>query len=130
METAIERLFTLCCLVIGLSHIIQPRVWVELSIAWRAKAEVGIFYVALLHFPFGALIIAFHDVWRGIPLIVTLFGWGWTIKGLLYLIYPKLALRMLERVSLARAWEFVVAGVVLLAVGLLVGYSLASRGAL
>ena len=130
METAIERFVALSCLVIGLSHIAQPRAWAELFIHWRGKGGVGVFYAGLLHFAFGALIVAFHNVWRGIPLLVTLLGWAWTLKGLLYLTYPKLPMKSLARVSAERAHEFVIAGVVLVAIALLIGYSLATRGAL
>lgn len=130
MEIAVEKLVALCCVVTGLSHIFQPRVWVHLFILWREKGEVGAFYTGLLHFQFGALIVAFHNVWQGIPMIVTLLGWGWTLKGALYLIYPKHPLRMLARVSLERSWEFIVAGAFILGVGLVVGYSLLARGAL
>ena len=128
MEIAVEKLVALCCLVIGLSHMVQPRVWAKLFIDWRGKGEVGAFYTGLLHFQMGALVLAFHNVWHGIPLVVTLLGCGWTIKGLLYLTYPKWPLRMLERISLERAWEFVVAGAALFGIGLLICYSLVSRG--
>jgi hypothetical protein len=130
MEVAIERLVALCCLVIGISHIVQARAWAELFMHWREKGVVGVFYTALLHFCLGALIVAFHNVWRGIPLLVTVLGWGWTIKGLLYLTWPQHGLRMLNRVSLERAWEFAVAGAVLLVIAALIIYSLATRGAL
>jgi hypothetical protein len=130
MEAGIERLVALCCLVIGISHIVQARAWAELFMHWREKGVVGVFYTALLHFCLGALIVAFHNVWRGIPLLVTVLGWGWTIKGLLYLTWPQHGLRMLNRVSLERAWEFAVAGAVLLVIAALIIYSLATRGAL
>jgi len=94
------------------------------------ERDNGVFYRALLHFALGALIVAFHHVWRGIPLVVTLLGWGWTVKGLLYLIYPKHGLRMLARVSLEKSHEFVIAGVVLLLLCGLIASSLALRGAL
>ena len=130
MEIAIERLVALCCLVIGLSHVVQPRAWVQLFVDWRGKGNVGVFYTGLLHFTLGALVVAFHNVWHGIPLLVTLLGWGWTLKGLVYLTYPKHGMKMLARVSVDRAHEFVIAGAVLVAVAVLVGYSLATRGAL
>ena len=129
MEVAVERLVALCCFVIGVSHIVQPRGWAQLFIDWRGKGDVGVFYTGLLHFTFGALIVAFHNVWRGIPLLVTLLGCAWTLKGLLYLTYPKHGMRMLRRVSLERAHEFVVAGVVLVAVAAVLTYSLATRTA-
>lgn len=127
MEVAIERFVALACLVVGLSHIFQPRAWARLFIDWREKGVIGGLYAGLLHFPTGLLIVAFHNVWHGIPLLVTLLGWGWTFKGALYLINPKWPLRMLERVSLERAWEFVVAGAVLLVFALLIAYSLLAR---
>lgn len=130
MEAAIERLIALCCFVIGISHVVQPRAWVELFIEWRSKGNVGVFYTGLLHFVFGALIVAFHNVWSGVPMLVTLLGWAWTMKGLLYLTYPKHGMRMLERVSFERSHEFVIAGAGLIAGAVLVGYSLAARGAL
>ena len=129
VEIAIERLVALCCFVVGLSHIVQPRAWVELFIEWRQRGVVGVFYTGLLHFALGALIVAFHNGWRGFPTIVTVLGWGWTVKGLLYLTFPSLGMKSLNRVSPERAWEFVVAGVVLVAVAALITYSLfATRG--
>ena len=127
METAIERLVALCCLVIGLSHIVQPRAWAELFIHWREKGVVGVFYTALLHFCFGALIVAFHNVWRGLPMIVTLLGWAWTIKGLLYFTFPRHALKMLHRVTLERSWEFVVAGAVLVTLAGVIAFALITQ---
>jgi uncharacterized protein YjeT (DUF2065 family) len=103
---------------------------VELFIEWRARGDVGVFYTGLLHFVFGALVVAFHNVWSGIPLLVTLLGWGWTLKGLLYLTYPKLAMKSLNRVSVDRAHEFVVAGAVLVGIAAVITYSLATRHAL
>ncbi len=130
MEIAVERLVAVCCLAIGLSHLLQPRAWAELFIRWREQGDVGVFYTALLHFPIGVFIVAFHNVWRGIPLVVTLLGWGWMVKGLLYFCYPKHGRRMLDRVSLERAWEFAIAGAVLLLLAALITYSLFARGAL
>jgi len=67
MEAGIERLVALCCFVVGLSHIVQPRGWAELFLHWREKGTTGVFYTALLHFALGVFIVAFHNVWRGIP---------------------------------------------------------------
>lgn len=128
MELAVEKLVALCCFAIGLSHVLQPRAWAELFIHWREKGDVGVIYTALLHFALGAIIVASHNVWRGIPMIVTLLGWGWTIKGLLYLTYPRHGMKMLQRVSVERAWEFIVAGGVLVAVAAVITYSVAVRG--
>ncbi len=127
MEVAIQRLLALSCFVIGLSHIVQPRAWAELFIGWREKGDPGVFYTGLLHFTCGALIVSFHNVWSGLPLLVTLLGWAWTLKGLIYLCYPQLGRHMLARVSVERASEFVVAGAVLVLIALVIAWPLFAR---
>jgi ABC-type amino acid transport system permease subunit len=127
METSIQKLVAICFLVTGLSHIMQPRVWAQFFIMFREKGEVGSFLSGLLHFPLGALIVAFHHGWRGIPLLVTLMGWGLVIKSLVYLTYPKHGMRMLARISVERSWEFVVAGVMAVALGGLMLFPLLGR---
>jgi hypothetical protein len=74
METSVEKLVALSFLVTGLSHILQPRAWAEFFILLREKGTTGSFLNGLLHFPLGALIVSFHNVWHGWPLVVTLMG--------------------------------------------------------
>jgi hypothetical protein len=127
VEAAIERLVALLCFVFGVSHIVQPCTWVELFVSWRDKGKLGVFYIGLLQLPIGAFIVAFHNVWTGMPLLVTLLGWGWTLKGALYLCYPEHGLRMMKVVSVERSWHFVIAGLILVAFAALISYSLAMR---
>ncbi len=101
---------------------------VELFVSWRDKGKLGVFYIGLLHLPIGAFIVAFHNVWTGMQLLVTLLGWGWTLKGALYLCYPEHGLRMMKVVSVERSWQFVIAGLMLVAFAALISYSLAMRG--
>ena len=121
MELAIQKIVAINLLVIGLSHIFQHRAWAEFFIRWREKGEVGVFYTAFLHLPIGSLILGFHNVWSGIPVVLTVLGWGWTVKGLLYFVYPKLGVRMLNDVTAERSWKFIVPGVLMVTyAGLLV----------
>jgi hypothetical protein len=125
VEIPVERLVAICFLVTGLSHAAQPRVWVRFFIMLRDKGETGSFLNGLLNFPLGAFIVAFHNVWHGLPLVVTLLGWSLVIKSLVYLIYPKHGLRMLSRISVERSWIFVAAGVLSVALsGLILFISL------
>jgi len=111
MELAIQKLAIVNFLVIGLSHIIQPRAWAQFFIDIREKGATGSFIVAFIHFPLGALIIAFHNVWHGLPMILTFIGYGSLLKSLVYFIFPERGLKSLSRVSLEKQWEFVAAGV-------------------
>ena len=112
MEIAVEKLTALFFFVTGLSHIVQSRVWVRFFIMLREKGEVGSFFNALIHFPMGAFIVAFHNVWHGFPaILVTIIGWGLTIKSTIYFLFPRQGLKMLGTISEERAWQFVVAGI-------------------
>jgi hypothetical protein len=101
--------------VIGLSHLLQPAVWVRFFILLRTQGHVGAFINGFLSLMFGSVIVAFHDVWSGSGVILTLIGWAQIAKALLSFTLPDIGLRSLNRVSPERAWEFQVAGLVFLA---------------
>jgi hypothetical protein len=110
MELAVTRLAMICFLVTGVSHIVQPRVWARFFIELHRKGEVGSFLNGLLHFPLGVIIVSFHNVWHGLPLVLTLIGWGFVLKSFIYFVFPSYGLKVLARVSMERSWEFKVAG--------------------
>src|SRR5687767_3275074 len=114
MERSVEILAIVMFGVIGLSHVVQPRAWAEYFIFIRGKRETGAFLDGFLYLPLAALIIGFHNVWTGIPVVLTALGWLLLIKSILRFCLPTQALRMMARVSVERAREFQVAGVVLL----------------
>jgi len=124
MERSVEILGIVLLGVIGLSHLLQPRVWVEFFIILRGKGEAGAFVDGFLHLLPAGIIIGFHNVWSGLPVLLTLLGWAFLIKSLLRFCVPKLALTVWARVSLERAWEFQVAGAGILVLVLLLSYSL------
>ena len=130
MEVAVEKLAVICFFLFGISHIVQPRAWAEFFVRLREKGTAGSFINGWIHFPLGALIVAFHNVWHGIPAILTVMGYAWVIKGFIYFVLPRHGLKVMQRVRVERAWYFVVGGIVIVALGGLFLYSLASRGEL
>lgn len=122
MEAGVERLAALAFLINGLSHLAAPRAWARLFIAMRERGEIGGLLNAYLHFPIGIMILAFHWVWSMPGLIVTLIGCALSFKGLLYLMWPGLAVRSLAHVSEARAGSFRIAGVFSLLLAALCGW--------
>ena len=119
MEAAVQRLAIATFLLIGLSHIIQPRLWARFFIEIRSRGETGSFILGFIHFPLGVLIVAFHNAWHGAPLVLTLIGYSLVLKSLGYFVFPKRGLKTLARVSLERSWEFVVAGIFSVALSVL-----------
>jgi uncharacterized protein YjeT (DUF2065 family) len=124
MERSVETVAVILFGVIGLSHMVQPRGWVRFFILLRDQGEPGAFVDGLLNLPIGAVIVACHNVWSGIPVVLTLLGWALVIKGLIRFCAPQLALKMIARVSLDRSSEFQASGAALLALAALLAYRL------
>lgn len=117
MERAIEVFAGLNFLIIGLSHLARPHVWVDFFIWLRGKGHAGVFVNGFLSLGFGAIIVAFHNVWSGWAMVLTIMGWAQVLKALLSFVFPQIGMRTLERVSHERAWEFMVAGAVFAPLG-------------
>ena len=121
MERSVEILAIILFGVMGLSHLVQPKAWVSYFIRLRGLGDTGAFVDGFVNLALAGIIIAFHNVWSGSALLLTLVGWALLIKSLIRFCAPKFALRVMARVSLERYREFQVAGALLMGVaGLLV----------
>ena len=111
LERAVQVYAIINFTAIGVSHVLRPRTWVDFFAALAGRGEAGVFAVALLNLAFGSVVVAFHNVWWGIPLALTLVGWANVAKALAYLAFPAFALRKLGALSHKRANLIVVGGV-------------------
>ena len=74
----------------------------------------GAHVLAFITLGFGAIIVSSHNVWSGLPAVLTVMGWAQVLKGALYFIFPSVGLKILGRVSPDKAHHFVIGGVALL----------------
>ncbi len=114
MEQATQVFVAVSLLVIGLSHVFQPKVWVAYYQALAAQGPPGAFVEGFLCLTFGGIVAGFHNVWRGPELVVTLLGWAQVLKGLGRFVAPSLGVRVMAKASLDRAWFFQIGGVLAL----------------
>ena len=114
MEKSVEILAIVLLGVLGLSHLVQPRAWVNYFIRLRGIGDTGAFVDGFVNLAFAGIIIAFHNVWSGTAMVLTLLGWALLIKSLIRFCAPKFALRVMARVSIERRREFQAAGAGLL----------------
>lgn len=119
MEREVRVLVGVCYLVVGLSHVLQPKVWAAFFEGLVARGRTGSFINGLLTLPLGALIVAFHPVWSGWAVIVTIIGWLYVAKSALCFCFPDVGLRSMSRASVERSSGFVWAGGAMLALGAL-----------
>lgn len=127
MERSVEVVAMILFGILGLSHIVQPRAWVDFFIMLRDKREAGAFVDGFLNLPLGALIVGFHNVWSGVPAVLTVVGWCLLVKGLIRFCAPKQALKMMAEVSVERSWGFQAAGAALMGLAGIIGYGIYTR---
>ena len=101
-------------LVIGLSHLGQPQAWIAFYRDLAARGTAGVFLEGFLILNFGAIIVAFHNVWHGPAMVLTLIGWAQVLKGLGRFVAPQIGLRVMQRASPERTLHFRIGGLVAL----------------
>jgi len=122
VERAVQIYAIINLTVIGISHMVRPRVWVDFFVFLRERGEAGVFAVALLNLIFGSIIVAFHNVWSGIPLVLTVLGWANVLKALIYFMFPASGLRRLQSLSHERAKLVGGGGIIFLLLAGVIGY--------
>ncbi|HZH90422.1 MAG TPA: hypothetical protein VEX70_07325 [Pyrinomonadaceae bacterium] len=121
MALFIERYFAISMLAVGLSHIAMARQWRDFFLRLKATGVAGII-IAMFTFPLGLLIVLGHNVWvLDLPVIVTICGWGMTLKSATYALVPGQAERMIPEGADAHR-KYVAGGFVALAIGALLLY--------
>jgi hypothetical protein len=126
MQRAIEIYAVVQLTVIGLSHVLRPHAWVDFFVYLRERGRAGVFAVAFLSLFFGSLVAAFHNVWSGLPALLTALGWAQVAKALVYFTFPDFGLRKLQIPTHQRASLFVYPGLLFLALAGLLAYHLAT----
>lgn len=96
-ELLIERVLAIGLLVVGLSHFFRAQLWADFFEDWRRNRFLP-FYLGWLYLTLGTVIAFGHNVWAwDLVVIVTILGWAWTLKGILYLLWPNLLTRLAEK---------------------------------
>lgn len=125
MESAVQVFAIVNFLVVGVSHITAHRAWARFFIGLRERGEAGVFAIAFMSLWFGSIVAAFHNVWSGIPLALTLIGWAQVAKAFSYFCFPRFGLRRLALVAVERSRMFIAPGIFYVLLAGLLGYHLA-----
>jgi len=123
MEQAIQTFAAINFLVIGLSHVVAHRAWAEFFILLHRQGRPGAFANGFLSLLMGTLIVAFHNVWSGIPVVLTVLGWSFVLKAAVVFVVPDWGLRSIGRVRRENSRMFMIPGVLLIIGAVALGYS-------
>jgi len=114
MTRALEIFAVIHLTLMGLSHVVHHRAWAEFFINLRRLGYGGVFVHGFLSLGFGAMILAFHRVWSGMPLVLTIVGILYLMKTLQCFLLPEVSVRSLDRVTMERSRVFIGAGIAFL----------------
>ena len=102
--------------IIGLSHICQVQGWREFFHQLHAMGRAGAFANGMIALLMGSLIVSFHNVWTGVPVILTLIGWGYILKATAVFLFPEWNLRSMKSVETSSPLKLRIAGMGLLCI--------------
>lgn len=109
--------------IIGLSHLLQPVIWIEFFEYLHSKGNVGNIFNAMISLGMGSIILSFHFIWIWPMILVTLYGLLLTLKGLTYLVAPSIGLKSIGSIN-QNSKKFRWVGLVMVLFSLVLGYSL------
>ena len=120
LERGLELFAIIHLGLMGLSHVVQHRAWAEFFVWLRERGQPGVFVHGFLSLTFGAMIVAFHPVWTGLPMVLSIVGVLYLVKAVQCFLFPAVSLRSLGRVTLEGSRMFMAPGVVFLGIAVVV----------
>ena len=125
MSESIAIFATVNFTVVGLSHICQVQAWREFVQKLHSMGEAGAFANGMITLFMGSLIVSFHNIWTGVPVILTLIGWVYILKSTAIFVCPQWNLRSMKNLESNPTLKLRIAGTVMLGVALTILLSIA-----
>lgn len=122
METAIQFAVGASLTVLGASCFFRTKDWIAWINDIRAQGREILLPLGALHILLGSLVVGFHPLWSGWPLVVTLIGVWAMLEGMVYLLLPAWAhrkLKFLGRLNMRAVLMFMGVFMVIIGVGTL-----------
>jgi len=114
--------------VMGLSHFMRPKIWIEFFEFLFKKGNIGNIFNAMLALGMGSIILSFHFILTWPMILVTFYGLSLLLKGLIYLTFPTVGLKSIERVN-SKTEKFKWAGLFMCISSILLLIELITKGA-
>ncbi len=114
--------------IVGLSHFLQPKIWIDFFVFLYKYKNVGNVINALIALGMGSLIVSFHFIWDWPKVLITLYGVLQIIKAFVYLMVPSLGIASLAKVTVKTGYKFRWAGLLMFLMSLLILYGLWIEG--
>ena len=94
MPSQVQILMGVGCILIGLSHVFQPRMWQDYFEALHRQGVAGVLTRTMTWELWPALVLVTgHQVWRDPGVILTIVSWLLLVKCSIGLLAPQTSLR-------------------------------------
>lgn len=123
--SAVQFIMAFAMPLMGLSHILQPKMWRDYFQRLHAKGAAGVVTrtFSLELWP-ALIIVAFHQVWTWPGFLLTVYGWLLLTKCVISLLSPRMGVKSLAMTEKHDDRGFVIAGIMLIAIGASAAYTL------
>ncbi len=122
IEHFIELFAAVHLLIIGASHVFQHKAWAEFFTHLSRYGKSGVLIHGLISISFGSVIVAGHNVWTGLPTVLTVTGWFYMLKSTHSFLVPSIGVKTLSRVKSRSSRVFIVPGLMMVALGAISAY--------
>lgn len=96
----------------GLSHFFHPQKWADLFHDAGKNPHFPL-YAGIFNLTLGLPLIIVHNLWiLKFSLFLTIAGWIMTLKSISYLLYPRIATKVLEKNEKKAPRNFRIVGIV------------------
>jgi len=113
----VQAVIAPCFLLMGLSHLAQPQLWVRFFETLR-QTGLAAAIIPIYTLPFALVLVVGHNLWVwDWPLALTIAGWGMLIKCAIYLLITGVTDRVLVTNMAKAARSFQIAGAVMVLFG-------------
>ncbi len=128
---AVQAVLALPFLLMGISHIVQPKMWTDFFTYLHGLGTTGVVFrtFALELIP-AAVIVAFHSVWSGPETVISVYGVLLGLKIAISLLAPSVGLRSLALAQRNHNVSFIGAGVFLIALSAICFWSMFNQESL
>ena len=117
---AVQALLVLPLLVVGLSHIFQPKMWIEFFSYLHGLGATGVLIRTFgIELTPAMAIIAFHWVWTGPEIMLSIYGVLLASKIAISLLAPSIGLKSLSMADRNARVPLRVAGVLLVTLSMI-----------
>ena len=99
MEQSVEIMAGIGFLILGVSILLRPASWAEWVAGIGRRGHSAILTLGGVNILLGPFILAFHWVWSGVAMVLTIVGILLTFRGFLCLLFPDFVKSMIERMT-------------------------------